>query len=189
MPSDPNGHYAWLTDYGDFRVKAIKEGFTDGWGGPVTVPPDVTDLHIGLTPTTWPAPGMGDVWLSDYRGYPESEFDPQQEIQAHVPVSNTTTTDLVATVRWTTTDPFGQVVPGLSTTTTYRIGSFPADLLIHRQIPRWAAPGLYTFGVEVEYGGQTQYSSTQFWVNGEHTVHLPMVLEHGEVLSSQQGER
>jgi hypothetical protein len=177
LVSDPDGHYAWLTDPGDFRVKATKAGYTDGWGGPVTVPPEVTDLHIGLTPTTAPAPGVGDLAVSDDHAYPINQFEAGQGIEAHVVVSSTTTSDMPTTVRWTTTDPYGRRVPELSGSDTYDIPPFPADLTIIGQVPSTAPMGIYEVGLEFEYGDQTRYAGTQFWVGGDQFIYLPLVMQ------------
>jgi uncharacterized membrane protein YgcG len=49
-----DGRYAWLTDAGTYRVLVTKAGFDPATSREVTVPPEVTDLHVGMT-----RPGTG----------------------------------------------------------------------------------------------------------------------------------
>ena len=50
----PDGRYAWLTDAGTYRVLVAKGGYVQATSREVTVPPEVTDLHVGMT-----KPGSG----------------------------------------------------------------------------------------------------------------------------------
>ena len=68
LPTDSEGHYAWETDPGEFQVVTRKAGFTDGKGGPVTVPPPVLDLNIGMTPAANPAYTLSDLWVTGATG-------------------------------------------------------------------------------------------------------------------------
>jgi hypothetical protein len=52
-----NGQFQWLTDEGDYRVVVSKDGYNTAISREVTIPPEVTDLHVGLTkPGTAPPP-------------------------------------------------------------------------------------------------------------------------------------
>jgi hypothetical protein len=177
LVSDSNGHYAWLTDAGDFKVKVSKSGFTDGSGGPVTVPPEVTDLHIGLTPTTVPAPELGDLQLATTSGIQELECLPGQQVQMRVPVSNPTSGDMEVTARWTTTGPEGKVVSEMSGSGTYDLGPFDTELVFDSQVPSAATPGQYTLRLEVEQGSQTRFRGTQFRVERGQSTFLPLVVK------------
>jgi hypothetical protein len=44
-----SGRYAWDVSPGEYRVQISKAGCTSNTGGPVTIPPPVTDLDIGIT--------------------------------------------------------------------------------------------------------------------------------------------
>jgi hypothetical protein len=175
--SDPDGHYAWDTDAGDFLVKVSKTGYTDGSGGPVTVPPEVTDLNIGLNPTTSAALEIGVLHVSDSDGFQKTEFLPGEGIQARVIVSNTTTSDAATTITWTTTDPQGELVPALSGSGTYQFGPFPVDPKIQLTIPPLLDEGWYTLRVEITHAGQTSFRGTQFWVTKVHLAFLPATPE------------
>lgn len=180
LVSDADGHYAWITDPGKFKVKATKIGFKDGWGGPVTVPPEVTDLHIGLEPTTSPGPEVGDLRPTNSRGVQRTEFVGGQEIEAHVVVTNPTTADMEVEVRWTTTGPDGKLVKKMTGSDTYLIGPFAVDLKIKEQIPSKADEGWYTMRIEVEAVDQTRFAGTKFWVTKGYSVLLPMVARNHE---------
>jgi hypothetical protein len=176
LVSDPDG-YAWLTDYGDFKVKATKSGFTDGWGGPVTVPPEVTDLHIYLTSTTLTTPAVSDLYVSDFHGWQDSEYFGGEEVQARITVTNTQQTDAQVDVVWTTTDPQGRVVPTLSGSDIYHIGTFGVDLQIRGTIPATTPEGWHTLRVEISQAGQTKFRGTQFLVHdAAATIYSPVII-------------
>jgi hypothetical protein len=56
-----NGQYQWLTNAGVYRVEVRKDGYETATSREVTIPPEVTDLHVGLrrpgtTPPASPQP-------------------------------------------------------------------------------------------------------------------------------------
>ncbi|TDF94865.1 carboxypeptidase-like regulatory domain-containing protein [Paenibacillus piri] len=53
-----DGRYAWNTAAGEYRVVVSRPGFQTATSRSVTVPPPVTDLHVGLTPTDTVAPTL-----------------------------------------------------------------------------------------------------------------------------------
>lgn len=55
-----NGQFQWLTDAGDYRVVVAKDGYETTISREVTIPPEVTDLHVGMRPTTQPQPPDAD---------------------------------------------------------------------------------------------------------------------------------
>jgi hypothetical protein len=46
-----NGQYQWLTNEGDYRVVVSADGYTTTTSRAVTIPPEVTDLHVAMQPT------------------------------------------------------------------------------------------------------------------------------------------
>ena len=174
LVSDDAGHYAWMTDPGDFRVKATMPGYLDAWGGPVTVPPEVTDLHIYLEPTTAAAPEAADLWISDRRGLSKTAYLAGEHLQVHLTISNTESSDVDATLSWTTTGPDGQIVGSLSGSDSYTLGPFTVDPKIPITVPPTAAEGWYTLRTELTYQGQTRFLGTQFLVEGAYPLFLPL---------------
>ncbi|MFC6227805.1 OmpL47-type beta-barrel domain-containing protein [Paenibacillus allorhizosphaerae] len=53
-----DGRYAWDVAAGQYRVLVSRPGFQSATSRVVTVPPPVTDLHVGLTPTDRVAPTL-----------------------------------------------------------------------------------------------------------------------------------
>ncbi|WP_248927065.1 carboxypeptidase-like regulatory domain-containing protein [Paenibacillus hamazuiensis] len=53
-----DGRFAWDTAAGQYRVIVSRPGFETATSRTVTVPPAVTDLHVGLTPTDHVAPSL-----------------------------------------------------------------------------------------------------------------------------------
>ncbi|UUZ82004.1 carboxypeptidase-like regulatory domain-containing protein [Paenibacillus sp. P26] len=60
-----DGRYAWDTAAGDYRVVVSRPGFQSATSRSVHVPPAVTDLHVGLTPTDHVAPGLAVNGVAD----------------------------------------------------------------------------------------------------------------------------
>jgi hypothetical protein len=214
LVSTVKGHYAWYTDAGEFKVKATKAGFSDGWGGPVTVPPEVTDLHIYLNPTTAPAPDLDDLVVADSSGVPETEYAAGETIEAQLLVSNPSSGDIPTVVRWTTRDPQGKVVAAMSGERSYTVGPFDTYLQIRDQIPPGATEGWYSMDIEVISQGQasagagggherspasgdgvaaqaqTRFKGTAFWVSGRsgmYLAYLPTILRGDMVTPPPSG--
>jgi hypothetical protein len=55
-----NGQFQWLTDAGVYRVVVSKPGYVTATSREVTIPPEVTDLHVGLLSTSVPQPPDAD---------------------------------------------------------------------------------------------------------------------------------
>ena len=55
-----NGQFQWLTDAGGYRVVVSKDGYATVTSREISVPPEVTDLHVGMGPTTQPQPPDAD---------------------------------------------------------------------------------------------------------------------------------
>jgi uncharacterized repeat protein (TIGR02543 family) len=53
-----DGRFAWDTARGQYRVIVSRPGFQSATSRIVTVPPPVTDLHVGLTPLDMVPPGL-----------------------------------------------------------------------------------------------------------------------------------
>jgi hypothetical protein len=180
LPTDNTGHYAWLTDQGSFRVECFAKGYADGAGGPVTVPPPVLDLHIGMDPTSRPMPSVSEVTLTGIDGLPRTSFVGGQQLQAQVIISNTQSTDIKVDIEWTTTDPTGKVVAGLSGKKPYSIGQFPVVARLDGTVPA-SSKGTYTYRVKVSQSGQTVFRGTTFSLEESYKVMLPLIMERRTV--------
>ena len=55
-----NGQFQWLTSDGVYRVVVAKAGYVTTTSREVTIPPEVTDLHVGMKSTTAPQPPDAD---------------------------------------------------------------------------------------------------------------------------------
>jgi len=171
--TDPSGHYSWMTDDGQFKVEVSKEGYKDGTGGPVTVPPPATNVNIALVTTTIKLPEIADLVMIDERGIPTTTFSLNQKARARLTFENDTGADAQVTLTWSTTDPQGQALSSFSGSKSYYIGQFPLVAILEGQIPATAPDGSYTFRVEVSKEGVSAFKGTTFWVHGISSLFIP----------------
>ncbi|WP_409270384.1 hypothetical protein V1499_13260 [Neobacillus sp. SCS-31] len=66
-----DGRYAWDTAAGDYRVLVSRPGFENAISRVVTVPPEVTDLHVGMIPTDRQAPSLVSSGVEEGGAYTE----------------------------------------------------------------------------------------------------------------------
>lgn len=60
-----SGWYGWDAAAGSYRVTVSRPGFVDAISDVVTIPPPVTDLHVGMTPLDFEAPTVSHSLSGD----------------------------------------------------------------------------------------------------------------------------
>ncbi|MFZ5643571.1 MAG: carboxypeptidase-like regulatory domain-containing protein [Bacillota bacterium] len=67
--TNSEGRYAWDVAEGSYRVLVSRPGFASATSREVSVPPEVTDLHVGLNPTDTNPPDITLSGVSDGQTY------------------------------------------------------------------------------------------------------------------------
>lgn len=68
--TDREGRYGWDVADGRYRVQVSRPGFASATSREVTIPPAVTDLNVGLTPTDSTPPGINYSGVTSGGVYP-----------------------------------------------------------------------------------------------------------------------
>jgi hypothetical protein len=189
LVSNEVGYYGWDVPPGDYKVVVSHECYQDAESPVVTVPPPRTDVHFALQKVGCSALDVTDIWTADGGAIPKTEFGTGEEIQTHVVISNTSTSDITVDLVWEVTDPDGQRVDALSGSGAYVVASFGAGISIEQTLPSSLAQGGYRLGVHLTHQQQTSGKTTQFWVQAreQRPVFLPLILRNYQASTEPPG--
>ena len=171
--TDTEGRYGWNTPAGQFFIRISKPCYADTQSYTVTVPPEVTDLNVGIAPVTCSPLAVTSVAAFDGEGNPAVHLLPGRMLGAVWTLSNSGNAPVTAEVQVRLLDARGQVVPAFTQNTTLNVmpGAFTYGLSGTLPV---APEGQYTFEARATVSQQTSYAAAQFMM-GWQRQYLPSV--------------
>lgn len=172
--TDPDGRYGWDTPPGDYHIRISKPCYQDENSYSVTVPPEVTDLNVGLTQTScFPiAVVAADVFDSD--GKPTERLIPGSEVRFQAVLHNSSAGSILTQVDMIVRGPDGKVIPALSHSEARLLE--PSDnTIVHEAVLPAEIIGGLSFTVQSGDGVQTDFRIRQISAQWEK-VYLPVIV-------------
>ncbi len=172
--SDEDGRYGWMTPAGDYYVRVGRQCYRDTQSRTVTVPPPVTDLHVGLPPVGCSPIEIASAEAFDETDSPAVVLPPGAIIKLQAVISNTSATAVTATVSLFVRDSRGQAVAGLVQSGPRLLNPGANTLTLQGPLPT-GPEGQYTFSALASHNEQTTFGAAQFRVS-PYRIFLPLIL-------------
>ncbi len=197
--SNDQGRYGWNTPPGTFYVRVSKLCYADAESRQVTVPPEVTDLDVGLTSRGCSPVRMGSAEATDAEGRAVDLLSPGAllrllaRIEYSPEMQGTGASALTAAYRLVLLDAAGKEVPDFSRSETISLAPGTNTVTVSAQAPA-GLEGEYTFGAWVTFDEQTTFKGAKFQVGRERAgvvggTWLPMILRQTGYLSTPTPSR
>lgn len=174
--TDPDGRYGWDTPPGSYHIRISKPCYQDEKSYSVTVPPEVTDLNVGLTQTDcFPVQVVAaDVYNAG--GQRTERLVPGSGVRFQAVLRNTATEPALAQVDMIVRGPDGQAIPALSHSEARLLGPGDTTITHETTMPDDITGGL-SFVVQSGDGTQSDFRIRNIRSQLEK-IHLPVIL-HG----------
>lgn len=172
--TDPDGRYGWDTPPGSYHIRISKPCYQDETSYSVTVPPEVTDLNVGLTQTSCFPVAVVAADVFDGDGKRTERLIPGSVARFQAELRNTSDEPILAQVDMIVRGPDGKVIPELSHSEARLLG--PGDNTVTHEavLPADVLGGL-SFTVQSGDGVQTDFRIRQISAEWEK-VYLPVVV-------------
>lgn len=173
--TDPQGRYGWLTPAGDYYIRISRSCYADTTSRTVTVPPEVTDLNVGLPAVGCSPLQMTKAQAADGAGQIAIRLQPGAGMRLQATINNTSASAVTADVALSVYDAQGQTVGSLTQRGARVLNPGSNALTLEGTLPM-APEGEYTFVAQATYAQQTTMQVARFFVGRWH-LYLPQALK------------
>ncbi|MSP14646.1 MAG: hypothetical protein EXR62_17025 [Chloroflexi bacterium] len=170
LVTDDQGRYGWQTPAGDFYVIVAKGCYQNTQSRTVTVPPEVTDLNVGIHLAAGCSPvQVTGVQAVDDLGHPVTTAPPGSAVHLKAFVQNQSNTVVQADLVLVLKNPNGQPVATLSLKAPRTLD--PGVAVVELAGPLPVGPeGDYVFSAQATYSQQSSIQALVFKMGGAVTT-------------------
>jgi hypothetical protein len=172
--SDPEGRYGWMTPAGDFYVLVSKPCYVDTQSRTVTVPPEVTDLNVGLATTGCSPVRVISAQAFDGEGQPLGRLMPGEFVRLKGVVRNEGSEAVLADVTLVLRAPNGDIVAGLAHSGPASLAPGDNTFRMEGALPQ-EVEGEFAFTVQASQRQQTTVQIARFLAERYHAL-LPLLM-------------